>query len=147
VTRQVRTNAAVPAGERTSIGGKKASSAKGDRRLLAAVGDLGRPVLAHRQLGQLGRLLDDEPLFVGQVQQADEAVRGADVVHDRLGVDALQAVHHVGELERRVVGAASEAGCLIVVLVRCRGGEPVRRRCLWLVSRLPLRLQAGFGGR
>lgn len=79
-----------------------------------ALGNLGGPVLADVKLREVLRVGYDQPLLVGQVQETDEAEAGGDVVHHALGVDLLQVVHDVGELERRVgVGRWRRAAILL----------------------------------
>lgn len=65
--------------------------------------DLCIPIFSDLQLRQLVSLLNDEALLVGQMQQTDEAEAGRDVIHHWLGVDLLQAVHDIRELERWVL--------------------------------------------
>lgn len=57
--------------------------------LLLPLGNLGIPVLADSEFLQVGRLVNDKTLLVGQMQQADEAKRRRDVVHDGLGIHCL----------------------------------------------------------
>lgn len=68
-----------------------------------ALRDLRIPVFPDLQLHQFRRLLDGETLLIGQMQQADEAITGRDVVHHRPWIDLLEIVHDFGELECRVV--------------------------------------------
>jgi hypothetical protein len=59
-------------------------------------------VTPYRKVFEVIYIVDREPLFVGKVQHADEAVAGRDVGKCFLRVHGLQAVDDVGECESAV---------------------------------------------
>lgn len=73
------------------------------QRLLSLTGDLGSKVSPYRQLLVIFSILYHETLFVGQMQQTDEAETRADVLQLCLGIDVLEVVHDICELEFAIV--------------------------------------------
>lgn len=71
---------------------------------LPALRNLRRPIPSDLQLLKPGLVLNHQTLFVGQMQEADEAVAGGDIGHGLLGVDGLQAVNYGCEVQGLVLG-------------------------------------------
>lgn len=59
-----------------------------------------RSVFPDHQILPAFHIFNYQALLVSQMQQADEAVRCADVLHLLLRVDVLQVIHDINELQR-----------------------------------------------
>lgn len=69
------------------------------------------PILPDSQVLPPLHTLNHQPLLVRQVQQANEPKTRADVQHLLLGVDVLEVVHDVDEVERVCFGLGEGGRC------------------------------------
>jgi hypothetical protein len=67
---------------------------------LIANAEIRRKVSPDRELLKAFLVVDDEPLLVCQMQQANETIRRRYVRHGLLGIYALEAVHDRREIQR-----------------------------------------------